>query len=109
MVALRCYKYFAPDGAKSSWDFGTDSTANVGSKNHQDPNPHLPLRSRRPFSFYCRRKALDPSARGIIVTSYTAPALRERAQRAGACACVMQDNLLKLGRLLLHEDKGGVL
>jgi CheY-like chemotaxis protein len=45
-------------------------------------------------------KAMDPSAKVIIVSSYNSPELRESAQRAGACAFVMKDDLLELGRLL---------
>jgi two-component system NarL family response regulator len=45
-------------------------------------------------------KAMDPSARVIIVSSYDSPELRESAQRAGAFAFVLKDDLLELGRLL---------
>lgn len=45
-------------------------------------------------------KAMDPSARVIIVSSDDSPELRESAQRAGAYAFVMKEDLLELGRLL---------
>lgn len=45
-------------------------------------------------------KAMDPSAKVIIVSSYNSPELRESAQRAGASAFVLKDNLLELSRLL---------
>jgi two-component system NarL family response regulator len=45
-------------------------------------------------------KAMDPTAKVIIVSSYDSPELRESAQRAGASAFIMKEDLLELGRLL---------
>lgn len=47
-----------------------------------------------------RIKAADPAARIIIVTDYDQPDLREAAERAGACAYVVKENLLELVEFL---------
>jgi two-component system response regulator DegU len=41
-----------------------------------------------------------PSARVLVVTSYTDEDLREAAQRAGACGFVSKENLLEIRRWL---------
>ena len=41
-------------------------------------------------------KAMDPTARIILVSDYDDTALRESARRAGACAYVLKDNLLEV-------------
>ena len=49
----------------------------------------------------CRRiKAMDPTARIILVSDYDDDALREGTRHAGACAYVLKDNLLHIPRLL---------
>ncbi len=45
-------------------------------------------------------KAVDPTARIIIVTDYDQPDLREAAYQAGACGYVLKENLLELVPLL---------
>jgi DNA-binding NarL/FixJ family response regulator len=45
-------------------------------------------------------KAMDPTARIILVSDYRDPALRESARDAGAVAYVLKDNLLELKELL---------
>jgi len=45
-------------------------------------------------------KAMDPAVSVILVSDYDDTALRESAQRAGACGYVLKDNLLELKGLL---------
>ena len=52
-------------------------------------------------------KAVDPTARVIIVTDYDQPDLREAAYQAGACGYVSKENLLELVRLLKEFDEEG--
>lgn len=48
-------------------------------------------------------KALDPTARIILVTSFDEARLHAAATQAGACACGLKENLLELPRMLeLH-------
>ncbi len=47
-----------------------------------------------------RIKALEPTAKIIIVTDYDQVELREAAQEAGACGYVVKDNLLELVHFL---------
>jgi CheY-like chemotaxis protein len=44
-----------------------------------------------------------PEARIVIVTDYDDAGLRAAAQRSGACAYVIKENLLQLRQLLAHE------
>jgi DNA-binding NarL/FixJ family response regulator len=46
-------------------------------------------------------RAVDRSARVILVSSYDSPELRARAQRAGAFGYVSKENLTELSRLLI--------
>jgi DNA-binding NarL/FixJ family response regulator len=50
-------------------------------------------------------KAVDPTARVIIVTDYDQPDLREAAYQAGAFRYVSKENLLELVRLLKEFDE----
>jgi DNA-binding NarL/FixJ family response regulator len=52
-------------------------------------------------------KAVEPTARVIIVTDYDQPDLREAAYQAGACGYVSKENLLELVRLLKEFDEEG--
>ena len=45
-------------------------------------------------------KAAHPGARVIMVTDYDEPPLREAARTAGACGCVLKEDLFEVGRLL---------
>lgn len=45
-------------------------------------------------------KAVDPTARVIIVTDYDQQDLRDEAYQAGACGYVLKENLLELVPLL---------
>jgi DNA-binding NarL/FixJ family response regulator len=45
-------------------------------------------------------KAVDPSAKAIIVSSYDCAELREAAMEAGAVGYVRKEDLLEIGRLL---------
>ena len=55
-------------------------------------------------------KAVDPTARVIIVTDYDQPDLREAAYQAGACDYVSKENLLELVCLLKEfDEEGGTL
>jgi DNA-binding NarL/FixJ family response regulator len=47
-----------------------------------------------------RIKAMDPSARIVLISDYDDAVLRESARRAGACGYVLKDNLLELACLL---------
>src|SRR5689334_5368733 len=40
--------------------------------------------------------AVNPAARVVIVTDHESPALREAAQKAGACGYVLKENLQEL-------------
>ncbi|MEW6206999.1 MAG: response regulator [Acidobacteriota bacterium] len=48
-------------------------------------------------------KALFPKARILIVTDYDDEELREQALRAGACACVLKENLLEMREVLFNR------
>ena len=49
-------------------------------------------------------KTVDPAARVIIVTDYDQADLREAAEKAGACAYVVKENLLPLDQLLSSRN-----
>lgn len=51
-----------------------------------------------------RIKAMFPSARIVIVTSFDNAELREAAQQAGACGYVLKENLTDLRQLLQSES-----
>jgi DNA-binding NarL/FixJ family response regulator len=46
-------------------------------------------------------RAIEPSVKVIVVSSYDSPELREAAIQAGAVGYVLKDDLLELNRLLL--------
>jgi DNA-binding NarL/FixJ family response regulator len=49
----------------------------------------------------CRQiKAMDPTARIVLVSDYDDAAMRESARNAGACGYVLKDNLLEVKGLL---------
>jgi DNA-binding NarL/FixJ family response regulator len=45
-------------------------------------------------------KAMDPTARIVLVSDYDDAIMRESARRAGACGYVLKDNLLEIADLL---------
>jgi DNA-binding NarL/FixJ family response regulator len=47
-----------------------------------------------------RIKAMDPSARIVLISDYDDAVLRDSARQAGACGYVLKDNLLEVARLL---------
>jgi CheY-like chemotaxis protein len=51
-------------------------------------------------------RTVFPDARIVIVTNFDDDQLREDAQKAGACAYVVKDNLLALRAILSRRESG---
>jgi CheY-like chemotaxis protein len=94
--------------AEDIWECGDGADALAAYLAHQPDVVLMDIRMPRLDGLAATEQILrfDPSARILMVTDYDDDALRNAAQKAGACGYALKPNLLDLAQLLrsISED-----